>query len=84
MYYGFFGPPNINYIVNYDVRVKRYVTACLNVTFYLNALVNPALYAWMSRDFRTAFQKILRVKPREGAPSSVPGSRSKSTENSQF
>ena len=33
-----------------------------NAIFYFNAILNPAIYAWVNTDFRNAFKKILRLK----------------------
>ena len=61
-YYGFFGPGFINYLIDYDPNIKRYLILIFESVFYLNALLNPIIYAWMNKDFNQAFRKILRIK----------------------
>ena len=61
-YYGFFGPAIVMYLVDYDHNVKRYVLLFVNAFFYLNAVLNPIIYAWMNRDFGNALRKILRMQ----------------------
>ena len=61
-YYGFFGPGFINYLIDYDLNIKRYLILIFESIFYLNALLNPIIYAWMNKDFNQAFRKILRIK----------------------
>ena len=61
-YYGFFGPGFINYLIDYDPNIKRYIILIFESIFYLNALLNPVIYAWMNKDFNQAFRKILRIK----------------------
>ena len=61
-YYGFFGPGFINYLIDYDPNIKRYLILIFESIFYLNALLNPIIYAWMNKDFNQAFRKILRIK----------------------
>ena len=61
-YYGFFLSPFLDFIVDYDPNIKRYLTHIVGVVFYFNALLNPVIYAWMNKDFRNAFRKILRIK----------------------
>ena len=61
-YYGLYLPSIVNYLVNYDLRVKRYLFLFINALFYCNAILNPIMYAWMNKDFRNAFRKILRIR----------------------
>ena len=61
-YYGFYLPAFVEFIVDYDQNIKRYFSHILGVIFYFNALLNPVIYAWMNKDFRNAFGKILRIK----------------------
>ena len=61
-YYGFFGPGFINYLIDYDPNIKRYLILIFESVFYLNALLNPIIYAWMNKDFNQAFRTILRIK----------------------
>ena len=63
-YYGFFLPTIVNSFLQYDVTVKDYVSPFLVVIFFLNAIVNPVIYAWMNKDFNEAFKKILRIRTR--------------------
>ena len=63
-YYGFFLPTIVNSFLQYDVTVKDYVSPFLVVIFFLNAIVNPVIYAWMNKDFNEAFKKILRFGTR--------------------
>ena len=62
MYYGFYVPSVIDYLVDYDQNVKRYMFHVFNAIFYFNAIINPAIYAWVNKDFRNAFGKILPIK----------------------
>ena len=64
IYYGFFLPTIVNSFLQYDVTVKDYVSPFLVVIFFLNAIVNPVIYAWMNKDFNEAFKKILRIRTR--------------------
>ena len=61
-YYGCFGPQTINYRIQYNHSTKAYLTIIFNLTFYLNAIANPVIYAWMNREFNEAFRKILGLK----------------------
>ena len=61
-YYGFYIPAFVEFIVDYDQNIKRYLSDILGVIFYFNALLNPVIYAWMNKDFRNVFGKILRIK----------------------
>ena len=63
-YYGFFLPTIVNSFLQYDVTVKIYVSPFLVAIFFLNAIVNPVIYAWMNKDFNEAFKKILRIRTR--------------------
>ena len=61
-YYGFFSPAILNYHMSYDPTVKAYVTFFVDALFYINAIVNPIIYAWMNKDFNEAFKKLLYMK----------------------
>ena len=63
-YYGFFSPAILNYHVSYNPTVKAYVTFLVDALFYINAILNPIIYAWMNKDFNEAFRKILHIKSR--------------------
>ena len=63
-YYGFFSPAILNYHISYNPTVKIYVTFLVDALFYINAIVNPIIYAWMNKDFNEAFRKILHMKSR--------------------
>ena len=60
-YYGFFLPQIINYYIQYDTTIKQYTSAILYLIFFLNPIVNPLIYAWMSPDFNKAFKAILNL-----------------------
>ena len=64
-YYGFFLPQIINFYVEYNFIIKQYTSASLYLIFFLNPIVNPIIYAWMSPDFKTAFKTILRLNKSE-------------------
>ena len=64
-YYGFFLPQVINENIEYDPTIKLYFSQILYMMFFWNAIVNPVVYAWMSRDFRAAFRAILRLRSPE-------------------
>ena len=57
-----FGPKTINYRIQYNPSTKAYLTIIFNLTFYLNAISNPVIYAWMNREFNEAFRKTLGLK----------------------
>ena len=61
-YYGFFLPQIINMHIEYDLLLKIYISQSLYVIYFLNALANPVIYAWVSPDFNRAFREILRLK----------------------
>ena len=61
-YYGCFGPQTINYRIQYNHSTKAYLTIIFNLAFYLNAITNPVIYAWMNKEFNEAFRKILGLK----------------------
>ena len=63
-YYGFFLPTIVNSFLQYDVTVKAYISPFLVAIFFLNAIVNPVIYAWMNKDLNEAFKKILRIRTR--------------------
>ena len=61
-YYALYLPSIVNYLVDYDRNVERYFFHVITLLYYFNAVLNPVIYAWMNRDFRDAFRKILRLK----------------------
>ena len=61
-YYGFFLPQMINIQIEYDFLLKTYISHSLYVIYFLNALANPIIYAWMSPEFNMAFREILGFK----------------------
>ena len=61
-YYGFFVPQTVNTYIDYDPLAKIYVDKFLYVIFYLNALINPIVYGWMSPDFNLAYRSMLGLK----------------------
>ena len=61
-YYGFYLPAFVEFILDYDQNIKRYIAHIVEAIFYFNAVLNPVIYAWMNKDFRNAFGKILRIK----------------------
>ena len=61
-YYGFFLPQIINTYIEYDPIAKIYSSHLLYVIFFLNAVINPIVYGWMSPDFNLAFRTILHIK----------------------
>ena len=65
-YYGLFLPEIINNYINYDPFIKLYVGIFLRRFFFLNAIINPIIYAWMCPDFNLAFRTILRLKRNDG------------------
>ena len=67
-YYGFFLPEVINTYLDYDQITKKYVSTILFVMFFLNAIANPLIYAWMSPDFNRAFRNLLRMKAKTKKP----------------
>ena len=67
-YYGFFLPEVINTYLDYDQITKKYVSTILFVMFFLNAIANPLIYAWMSPDFNRAFRNLLRMKAKTKQP----------------
>ena len=60
-YYALYLPSIVNYLVDYDRNVERYVFHIITLLYYFNAVLNPVIYAWMNRDFRDAFRKILKL-----------------------
>ena len=70
-YYGFFLPSIVDSFVDYDENIKRYMFHIFNAIFYFNAILNPAIYAWVNTDFRNAFKKILRLKSKPNVTGSV-------------
>ena len=61
-YYGFFLPQIINTYMDYDPLAKIYSSSLLFVFFFMNAIINPLVYGWMSPDFNLAFRSILGLK----------------------
>ena len=61
-YYALYLPSIVNYLVDYDRNFERYVFHIITLLYYFKAVLNPIIYAWMNRDFRNAFRKILRMK----------------------
>ena len=61
-YYGFYLPAFVDFLLDYDQNIKGYLNRIFWAMFYFNALLNPIIYAWMNRDYRNAFRKILRIK----------------------
>ena len=61
-YYGFFLPQIINTYIDYDPVTKIYSSNLLFVFFFMNAIINPLVYGWMSPDFNLAFRSILGLK----------------------
>ena len=65
-YYGFFLPQIINTYLDYDQITKEYISIIFFLLFFLNAIVNALIYAWMSPDFNRAFRNLLRIKAKNG------------------
>ena len=45
----------------------------LHLLFTMNSVINPFIYGWMSKDFKTAFRKILRIHEKSGARGETDG-----------
>ena len=60
-YYLLYLPASIESFINYDPKMEYYVTSICNFVFFMNALINPFIYSWQSRDFNTAYRKLLRM-----------------------
>ena len=78
-YYALYLPSIVNYLVDYDRNVERYVFHIITLLYYFNAVLNPVIYAWMNRDFRNAFKKILRLKNKSKSCSSSSSNFNKGT-----
>ena len=61
-YYGFFLPQIISTYLEYDQITKEYISIIFFLLFFLNAIVNPVIYTWMSPDFNRAFRNLLHIK----------------------
>ncbi len=62
-YYGVFIPLILNYQIPKPVLVNFYVERVLYIIFFLNGILNPIVYGWLSPDFNAAFRSLLGLKP---------------------
>ena len=60
-YYLLYLPASIEAFINYNPEVEYYVTPICNFVFFMNALINPFIYSWQSKDFNIGYKKLLRV-----------------------
>ena len=60
-YYLLYLPASIEASFNYNPKVEYYVTSMCNFVFFMNALINPFIYSWQSKDFNMAYKKLLRI-----------------------
>ncbi len=65
-YITFLGLPLIHNWTPYNFKIKQFVSLFFILTVFLNGIVNPLVYAWMNKDFNTAFRKILHIKVHTG------------------
>ena len=61
-YYGFFVPQISNSFLHYNPTIHSYVSAILFLVFFLNPIINPIVYGWMSPDFNLAYRTIMGIK----------------------
>ncbi len=48
--------------ISYDPSIKDCVGSVLYVIFFSNAIINPLVYGWMSKDFNMAYRKLLHLQ----------------------
>ncbi len=66
-YYALYAPAALESYVPYRRSAKFYVSAAANFIFFMNALINPFIYAWHSRDFNAAYRRALGRRHRKNA-----------------
>ena len=54
--------PNMLQIWNISFLFFQISVYSLHLLFTMNSVINPFIYAWMSRDFKTAFKRILGIR----------------------
>ena len=70
-YYLLYVPSLIESFISYNPAVEYYISACSVFVFYMNALINPFIYSWNSKEFNTAYRKMLRINKRVNTNTTV-------------
>ena len=61
-YYALYLPNSVVILLDLDQKTDFYLQPVFNFVFFMNALINPFIYSWRSKDFNAAYRKLLGIQ----------------------